>query len=187
MRRTPLATALVSAALVAAASAPAAPDGPSTPSQLLYALLTAPVPGPSPAGPATRVVSAYPLSSNSVAHHSVGAIEIEFPELSSATILYDVFPNRVDAVADFRATTTQAGETKGPAPGSFPKPSLLASGPLSVDGHHAGITGVEFVDGNVIVAAGTVMDANVRHGDVSATIQLALFALRHLVAVRDGH
>jgi len=126
-----------------------------------------------------------PPSDNSKQHHAVGTIDVIFGTGDYASLVYDVFPTRADAVADYRASKGHPGDTTGAAPDSFPKPSKIVSGSIVLHGRTAGISGVEFVDGNVIVLAATTSPVSAHHGDIPGALALARFGLRHLAAIRS--
>src|SRR5689334_1144839 len=170
--------------LVAAVAATAAAGG-VDPAALARALAKSPINAADlPAGLVTPRVLRIPLSDNSKRHHAAGTIDVVFGE--AASIVYDVFPTRADAVADYRAAEGHPGDTTATAPASFPKPSKIVSGTIVLPSGKAGISGVEFVAGNVVVLVATTSATSTRHGDVPKAIALARYALRHLAAVRGA-
>jgi hypothetical protein len=178
-----VALAVVGAAtVVAVAPAAASPH----PAALVRALLKNPIrTADLPAGLDAPRIMRIPLSENSKRHHAVGTVDVIFGTGDYASLVYDVFPTRADAVADYRASKGHPGDTTAAAPDSFPKPSKIVSGSIVLNGRTAGISGVEFVDGNVIVLAATTSITSPRHGDVLEAVALARFGLRHLAAIRS--
>jgi hypothetical protein len=173
---------VVVATVVAAAPAAASPE----PAALARALLKTPIrTAEFPVGLDTPRIMRIPLSENSKRHHAVGTVDVIFGTGDYASLVYAVFPTRVDAIADYRATTGHPGDTTAAAPDSFPKPSKIVSGSLVLNGQTAGISGVEFVDGNVIVLAATTSITNAHRGNIPGAIALARFGLRHLAAIRS--
>ena len=174
---------LASAAVLASASVAAAS---SDPSALFRALLKTPIrTADLPAGFDAPKIIRIPPSDNSKRHHAVGTVDVIFGTGDYASLVYDVFPTHADAVADFRASKGHPDDTAVAAPGSFPTPSKIVSGSIVLNGHTAGISGVEFVDGNVIVLAATTSPAAAHHGDIPGAIALARFGLRRLAAMRS--
>jgi hypothetical protein len=179
-------SALISLVVVTVAVACSSPHGPApiSPATLVHRLLTTPIAASTlPAGLPTPTFSPFKVSANSIKHHSVGAVDIEFNNPDQASIVYVVFASRRDAVADFRGVQPSAGEVDSPAPSTFPRPSVIRSSPYPVGG---GISGVEFVNANTLVLVSTV-SVNPSHGDVPTAIKLAKTALQHLAAVAAAH
>jgi hypothetical protein len=171
----------ITAAVVCVPAASASSD----PAALFKALLSTPIRAASlPAGFDAPKIIRIPPSDNSKRHHAVGTVDVIFGTGDYATLVYDVFPTRADAVADYRASKGHPGDTTAAAPSSFPRPSKIVSGSILLNGRTSGISGVEFVDGNVIVLAATTSPASAHHGDVPGAIALARFALKHLAALR---
>lgn len=154
-----------------------------SPASLARKLLTTPIAASTlPAGLTAPSLSPFTVSASSQKHHSVGAVDFEFNTADQASIIYVVFASRADAVADFRGVKGSAREVDGPAPSSFPKPSVIRNSPYPPGG---GISGVEFVSGNVLVLVSTV-SSNANRGDVPAAVKLATTAQQHLAAVIAG-
>jgi hypothetical protein len=146
-----LAATGVSVGLVASGSA-----GQRTPVELYQALLVAPIPASSlppgfapPVGP--QEVAASPEAK---AHHGVGAVQVFLNGGAyrgvayAAGAYYDVFPNRQDALADYRG---EHGATRTASLRSLPGPARSVLGSLPNGGIR--YLGVEFVDGSVRVMA----------------------------------
>ena len=177
--------ALLLAVAVAIATVAAATAS-SDPAELVRALVKTPIRTASlPAGLDAPKIIRIPLSENSERYHAVGTVDVIFGTGDYASLVYDVFPTRADAVADYRASTGHPGDTTAAAPDSFPKPSKIVSGSILLNGRTAGISGVEFVDGSVIVLAATTSTASAHHGDIPGAVALARFGLRHLAAIRS--
>jgi hypothetical protein len=170
--------AVVAATVVAVGPAAASPE----PAALVRALFKTPIrTADLPAGLDAPRIMRIPLSENSKRHHAVGTVDVIFGAGDYASLVYVVFPTR----ADYRASPGHPGDTTASAPDSFPKPSKIASGSIVLNGQTAGISGVEFVAGNVIVLAATTSTMSARHGDVPEAVALARFGLRHLAAIRS--
>src|SRR5438067_3360060 len=110
---------VVALALVAAIAAPGlAATAARDPATLVQALVHTAIPASSPpvAGLGAPKILRIPLSDNSKAHHGVGTVELVFGNGDYATIVYDVFPTRKDAVADYRAAKGHAGDMSSTAP-----------------------------------------------------------------------
>jgi hypothetical protein len=178
---------LIAVASVVVTLAPAAGSRAATdPAALVRALVTTPIRTASlPAGLETPRILRIPPSDNSKQHHAVGTVDVIFGSGEYASLVYDIFPTRADAVADYRASRGHPGDTTAAAPDSFPKPSKIVSGSIVLNGRAAGISAVEFVDGNVIVLAAATSTISTHHGDIPGAVALARFGVRHLGAVRS--
>jgi hypothetical protein len=121
-------------------------------------------------------------------YHAVGEVEINLDQGQEA-ILYAVFPTHQDAVGRFQHPDPSTGvDTRHAGPSSLPKPSETLDG--YVTGKDAagatvknGITGVAFVDGNVIIGTDTISTHSTTGGDLPGAIALAKFAIMHLHAI----
>jgi hypothetical protein len=164
-----------------------------TPYGLYQALLTTAIPDSQlPTGHFSAKPGIGSLSSNSKSHHALGEVDVDIDD-GQAAIVYEVFPSRALAVADFKAGRPNykkiPSATVMTAPSRFPWPAVMVSG--TVTGKNAfgktvknGTTLLAFTSKNVIVEAATVSTSNTVSGDVPGTIQLGDFALKHLSAVR---
>ena len=164
--------------------------GRPTAAALYRALLTTSLRDPKlPAGFNSASINSATPSNNAKKHHAIGEVEFEIDN-DHAFITYAVFPNRADAVDDYR-DTRPAGRviSRLAAPGSLPRPAQILNG--SVTGKNGlgktvtqGVTGLEFVDESVVVAVITASSSNTDHGDEPGAIRLARLALDHLRLLR---
>jgi len=130
--------------------------GHMTPVALYRGLLVAPIAASSlPAGFSPPVGSQKVAASpDSKAHHALGAVQIflnggAYRGVSyAAGAFYGVFPNRQDALADYRG---ERGAARTVSLRSLPSPARSVTGSLPNGGIR--YLGVEFVDGNVRVFA----------------------------------
>ncbi|HUK97429.1 MAG TPA: hypothetical protein VLV46_07205 [Gaiellaceae bacterium] len=182
--------AALAAALVYAALAEAVTGGKS-PRALYRALLATSIPASQlPSGYHSATVRVSSLSQNAKAHRVVGEVEVDID--SDAVIVYEVFPTRADAIADWnaaRAALKKKSKSEVAAPPRFPWPAIIANS--TITGKNLlgqtvtnGVTALNFTSRNVIVQAGTISTTNVDRGDVPGAIRLADFALKHLDAMR---
>ena len=128
--------------------------GPTTPIALYRALITAPIPPSSfPSGFSPPVgAQKIAASPDSTGHHVVGVVQIFLNGGAYRGVAYaagayfDVFPNRQDALADYRA---EPGASRAVSLTSFPSPARSVTSSLPNGGIR--YLGVEFVDRNVKV------------------------------------
>jgi len=163
-----------------------------SPSALYRALLTTPIkPSQLPSGFYSASPGIGSPSKNSKSHHIVGEVD-ENVDSGDAAIIYEVFPSRAMAVADWNAgkpNFKKEAKSQMAAPSKFPWPAIILNG--SVTGKNAfgktvtnGITNLAFTSQNVIVEAATISTSNTQSGDIPGAIQLGQFALQHLNALR---
>lgn len=181
--------AAVAAACVVVAGASARTSAPS-PQQLYQRLLTTPLRASTlPSDFSSPKTGVYSVSSTGKKHHAVGGVEIDFNS-GDAAIIYLVFPTRADSVADWKdANLKKQAKTTVPAPPTFPWPALIANS--SIKGKNVfgktvtnGVTDFAFTSKNVIVQAITTSTDNKESGDITGSIALGRFALKHLQALR---
>ena len=162
---------------------------PVTPSALYGALLSTPISDSQlPLG--YRGASNVPSGESAGAgkYHVVGEVEIDLDQGREA-ILYAVFPTHQEAVGRFHHPDPSTGvATTHAGPSSLPKPSETLIGYVtSKDAAGAtvknGITGVAFVDGNVIIGTDTISTHSITGGNLPSAIALARFAIKHLHAI----
>jgi hypothetical protein len=168
---------------------PAGSAGHVTPTALYRALLATPIPASSlPTGFSPPVgAQKASASHDSKVHHAVGVVQIflnggaDDGVSYDAGVYYDVFPNRQDAIADYRAEPSagQAGTPK-----SFPTPARIVNTALPNGGLR--YVGVEYVDRNVSVFAYVANTGeNPLPGDaLPRALSLGRFTLKHLERVR---
>jgi hypothetical protein len=162
-----------------------------TPAALYQALLATPIPASSlPAGFAPPVGAQKASASfDSQPHHVVGVVQIFLNGGADAGVgygagaYYDVFPNRQDAVADYREEPS-AGQAV--APKSFPAPARILN--TSMPNGGTKYIALEYVDRNVRVIAYVVARGeNPLPRDAQRRVlTLGTFTLRHLERVRGA-
>jgi hypothetical protein len=164
------------------------------PGDLHRALLTTPIAAANlPSGfTSARVVSSSP-EEKAKKHHALGQILIfTRTRWAAGEIGYVVFPTRRDALATALPYPALSKEVirRRATPSSFPRP-----GQITVKATREHVLGkivkvrsteVEFVDGDVAVAAVITSTSNAEGEQVAAAIHLAQFALRHLRTVRGS-
>jgi hypothetical protein len=164
----------------------------ASPSALYRALLTTPINASQlPSGFFSASPGIGEPSSNSKSHHIVGEVDVDV-DSGDAAIIYEVFPSRASAVADWNASKPsfkKVAKSTMAAPSTFPWPAIILNG--SITGKNAfgktvtnGITTLAFTSHNVIVEAATISTSNTQSGDIPGAIQLGHFALKHLNALR---
>ncbi len=157
-----------------------ASTGQRSPKAILHALLTSSIKADEiPHGLSKPRPSGFANTRHTSEHHALGGVQIFFAGGAYASIIYVVFPSRADAVADFETIPGGPGDVQSPAPFFLPKPSKR------IDSASVGVTGVEYVDGNVLVLADAQSQA-AGHGDSATAIALARLAATHLAATRAG-
>jgi hypothetical protein len=132
-----------------------------------------------PAGLSAPRVVPFPLTANLRRHHAVGAVQLIFGTSPHSSIVYAVFPSRADAIADFRAAPGSPGDVREAAPASLPRPSWL------VDNPSVGISGVSYVDKNVLVLAAAEW-AQAKDEAHTRAVRLARLADAHLSVIERG-
>jgi hypothetical protein len=189
--------ALVTAISSFAAASTAFAGGP-TAAAVYRALLTTPIPAAQmPEDFNSASVASTALSNNAKRHHAIGEVEFDIDDdvrltRDNAFITYAVFPSRADAVNDYQQTQPAGKVTSRlAAPGGLPRPAQLLNGSVSgINGQWKtvmnGVTGLEFVDENVVIAVITVSTSNSKRGDVPGAISLARLALAHLRTLGGG-
>ena len=184
---------LVVVAAFVVSSAQALPDA-RPPSSLFRALLTTGIPASSlPRGFSSARIVSTSTGGKAKRYHVLGALLI-FVKVANgaAEVVYGVFPtagDAVDAALPFPSLPTKTS-IRRPLPSSLPGPGEITIEPVTerLLGKQVTtwFTGVEFVDGNVVVYARVGMASSTAHGDIPSATRLAQFALEHLRAVRES-
>lgn len=184
---------LLAVGVVFAGSAQALADGRS-PSSLYRALLTTPIPATSlPRGFSSARVVSTSTGGKGKQYHVIGALLI-FANVANggAEVIYGVFPTRrdaLDAALPFPALPTKTSSRR-PLPNSLPGPGEITIEPVSENLLRKRVTtwftGIEFVDGNVLVSVRVGTASSTATGDIPSSTRLAQFAHEHLRALRGA-
>jgi hypothetical protein len=168
---------LVFAGLLAPAASPQL-----SPTALYQALLQGPVEASSlPAGYGSPRVAVGTPSTRAKSHHVVGEVDMLASKrgTAGARVLYIVFPNSADALADWKDGLRHSPKTRLSPPSSVAQPAamfnLAATGTTKI-----GATILGCLRGNLIVEVETSSTSSAAHGDIQGAAALARFALTHL-------
>ena len=153
-----------------------------SPTALYQALLKEPVDASSlPAGYRSAHVSAGTPSARAKSHHVVGEADILVSKsgTAGARVLYIVFPNSADALADWKDGLRNSPKPLLEPPSSIAQPAVMfdvaATGTSTI-----GATILGCLRGNLIVEVETTSTSSKAHGDVQGAAALTRFALGHL-------
>jgi hypothetical protein len=186
MRRGRFRQALIVASgtvLAGVASVPPVTARTASPQTLYKALLATPLTKSQlPAGFHSAKVKAKANGPTPSRHHAVGEVEVIL-DSGQARVVYVIFPTRANALGNHadgvKALKTMKGlKVQLSAPG-VPTPSLI----INSSENGLEVTQVSFVAGNVEINAQT-FSSSATGGDVESTLRLALFALRHINALK---